>query len=201
MEEKILKNPICIVDEKYVYPNQTKYSLKRQKIFSFKNKFTVKDECKNKYIYVCELNQFNQHSSIKNMEDNNIVRFDGSFSPGHKSIVLYSGNSNTGKNINIKHHIGFSSSYTFEIYNKITNRSEEFEVFCSSFSSEIKVYYGKKKEGGILICKAEKVKLAIPIHFKAVIESNVDTIFALTIIFYFIKLLQKNAAAASSAAA
>jgi len=198
MEEKLSQNKICIVDENYVYPKQTIYSLNRQKIFSFKNKFTVKDENQNKELYVCELQQRGQNS-IKNMNGNNIVRFDTSY-VRHFGINLYSGNSNTGKNIQIKHHISLGNSrYTFEIYNKATNRNEEFEVYRYSFSN-IKIYHGKKSEGGMLICKAEKTK-PIPLHYKTTVEPNVDTIFALTVVFYFIKLFQRRAAAAASSAA
>jgi len=55
--------------------------------------------------------------------------------------------------------------------------------------SNIKIYLGKKSEEGKLICTVEKTK-SIPLHYKATIEPNVDTIFALTIVFYFIKLFQ-----------
>jgi len=198
MVEKNSQNKICIVNEDCVYPNQTIYSLERQKIFSFKNKFTVKDNYQKKDLYVCELQQHGQNS-IKSMNGNNIVRFDTSFLK-HFGIDLYSGNSNTGKDIKIKHHISLGNSrYTFEIYNKATNKNEEFEVYLY-FLKNIKIYHGKKKEGGKLICTAEKTK-SIPLHYKATIEPNVDTIFALTIVFYFIKLLQRRTAAAASSAA
>jgi len=186
---------ICIVNEEFVNPNKTIYILERQKVLSFKNKFTVKDENKNNDLYVCELQQRGQNC-IKNMKGGNVVRFDCTFGR-HFEMVLYSGNSNTGKNINIKHHISLGNSrYSFELYNKASGRNEVFEVYRTSFTN-IKIYHGKKSEGGTLICYAEKTK-NIPLHYKATIESNVDSVFALTFVFYFIKLFQRRAAIAAA---
>jgi len=193
MEKK--NQSICIIDEEFVKPNKIIYNLERQKILSFKNKFTVKDEHKNNDLYVCELQQRGQNC-IKSMKGSNIVRFECTFGRRFE-IVLYSGNSNTGKNIDIKHHISLGNSrYTFELYNKATGRNEKFEVYRTSFTN-IKIYHGKKSEGGELICFAEKTK-NIPLNYKVIIEPNVDTIFALTIVFYFIKLFQRRAAIAAA---
>jgi len=129
MVEKNSQNKICIVNEDCVYPNQTIYSLERQKIFSFKNKFTVKDDYQKKDLYVCELQQRGQNSIKSMTNDNNIVRFDTSLVK-HFRIDLYSGNSNTGKDIKIKNHISLGNPrYFFEIYNKTTNKNEELEVY------------------------------------------------------------------------
>jgi len=191
-----LNKKLCVISEEYVFPNQTIFSLERQKVFALNNKYTVKDE-KNKDVYVCKLQQRGQNS-IKNMNGNNIIRFDSSF-VRHFDLTLYSSNNNTGKNIQIKHHISLGNSrYTFEIFNKTTGKNEEFEVYRSSFCN-MDIYLGKKKEGGMLICKTERTRV-MPNCYKVVIEPNIDTIFTLTIIFYFLKLFQRRATTTTTAA-
>jgi len=192
-----LNQKLCVISEKYVYPNKTIFSLERQKEPALKNKYTVRDN-KNKEVFVCELQQRGQNS-IKDMNGNNVVRFDTSYAR-HFDLTLYSSNSNTGSYIQIKHHISLGNSrYTFEIFNKATGKDEEFEVYRSSFCN-IDIYLGKKKERGMLICKTERTKV-MPNCYKVVIEPNIDTIFALTIIFYFLKLFQRRATTTSTAGA
>jgi len=181
---------ICLVHHKYIFSNRSLFHLYHtggyQNTLS-KSKYTIKDD-EDRFKYFCEFNKKGNKHFITNLQGNCLLLFDMIKHSQSFKLNLYSNDFSSKKEVSIAFkHSSKSTKLSLKYFNPITEREELLNVLINNLNNVIEVYYGKKKEGGLLIGKAKTTDYNTN-TYTVVISPNVDTIFLLFTIFISLQI-------------
>ncbi|KAG4107285.1 hypothetical protein H8356DRAFT_974495 [Neocallimastix lanati (nom. inval.)] len=184
-----IDHKIIVTDEKYL---SNKHIILRLKPSTMnKSKFVVLDHHK-KELFNCIIHSSKPiQNSISDSKGNVIINFDVDLKIHSKTSKLYIYTETDDVN---KQKITFNSrnsmkaiKYTVEFASK-SGKEEMLDVIYDK-SKIIHIYYGKMKEGGSLICKADTHSL-FKNSSKIEIAPGIDIIFMMTVVFTISQLIQ-----------
>jgi len=181
------EDAITINNHQYIFMERTIYhmtSIKRN--FFLRSKYIIKDtEGKDKYL--CEFNKVG-NNFITDMEGHCILLFDVKAHGRNFKLNLNSEDFIEKKEVDVTLRPSLKASkFSVNYFNPITDKEELLDVHFKLFNRTIQIYSGKKKEGGILICKAKMMNTTSP-NYMVVIAPNVDIIFMIFSIFFLMQI-------------
>ncbi|ORX47375.1 hypothetical protein BCR36DRAFT_371858 [Piromyces finnis] len=176
-EKTSLPNNICVIDDKYISEETTTFYYRP--IGNFMTDYHVED-ANNNELYKHKYNSITGNSALLDPEtDEKVFEFK---SVGHLTKPS---------------EIVITSMKDDKEIEKITSteKNEIIEVKTVPLYKECFIYYGRKKENGILICKFSSSKFLFSFDFKIDIIPGVDTLFILLIIIQVFRSNQARNAA------
>ncbi|ORX47371.1 hypothetical protein BCR36DRAFT_371854 [Piromyces finnis] len=195
LEETPLNSNICVIDDKYVSEEKTTYYYKstgkvlldfhiedannemlyKHKTSSFTGKSTLCDPNSNKVLF-----KFKSKTHL--LKPNEIIITSMKDDKEIQTITC-----NFNDKFSFKCH-----KYEIEFFNMATEKKELIEIRCSTSFKDCSIYYGRKKENGVLICQFSSSKSCFSYDFKIVIVPGVDTLFILLIIIEILKCIKEE---------
>ncbi|ORX86183.1 hypothetical protein BCR32DRAFT_325071 [Anaeromyces robustus] len=187
MVTKALNNEICVLNNRYISNTKTIFYLNCL-INARNQQYIITDENKNN-LFLCNI--YNS-KKCKLFDINNAELLQFHIKTTLDGLRLYVDNCNMYEdNLKIKFLQRKSMKaikYTIEYFNQYTGREEILDVNCTSNYFNIGIYYGKRKEGGSLICSINRPQV-LSKNLIIEIAPDVDIMFMITIIFGIIELL------------
>jgi len=181
---------ICFIHHKYIFLERSIFHLHQtggyRSMFS-KSKYAIKDSYGH-LNYFCEFNKKGNKNFITNLQGQCLLLFDMINHSKSFKLNLSSENFSSKKEVSITLRPSFKATkFSVEYFNLIMEREELLDVHIKNLSNVIEVYYGKKKEGGMLITKAKSIDSNTH-NYTVAISPNVDTLFLLFIIFVSLQI-------------
>ncbi|KAG4084814.1 hypothetical protein H8356DRAFT_1317890 [Neocallimastix lanati (nom. inval.)] len=181
-------NKLVVLDSTSIFQNSLNYEF----FSSFKfgvSKFILKDDT-GKELYIWSYQNFKRKGFLKDSEGKEIFSFTIKSVLLGRDFIINKSDSDEQITISLRTSPSFvNMKYEIEFFNKSTSKNEILYVNCKPGYRACTIYYGKKKEGGQLICNFERTHFIPKSVYKIEIVPGVDTIFINTII-YFIQLIQ-----------
>ncbi|ORX47373.1 hypothetical protein BCR36DRAFT_584878 [Piromyces finnis] len=182
-EEPPLNNNICVIDDKYVSEEKTTFHYKSTgKVFIH---FQVEDE---KNIIWYKLSGFTGERSLRDPKTNKVLfKFKSKthLTKSNEIIITSMKDDKEIQTITCNSNVKSSlKCYICEIefFNIATEKKELIEIQCSPLFNYCSIYYGRKKENGVLIGQFSSSKTLFNYDFKIDIAPGVDTLFILLLI-------------------
>ncbi|ORX47370.1 hypothetical protein BCR36DRAFT_584876 [Piromyces finnis] len=201
-EETSLPNNICVIDNDYVSEEKTTYYYKATGKFLLEH--TIED-VSNMPLYKYEYNVLKGKAKYLDPKTNNVLykcKFKTHLTKPNELIISRMKNDKEVNSITCNFSSKFSLKefkYEIEFFNMATEKNELLEIECSAFYKNCSIYYGKKKENGILICQFSTLKnFYYKANFKIDVIPGVDSLFILMIIIQIYQNIQGRKAAAAS---
>ncbi|ORX84278.1 hypothetical protein BCR32DRAFT_291426 [Anaeromyces robustus] len=184
---------ICAINHKYVSEDNTLYYLKSKGLIFYK--YYIEDS-KNQEIFNCKYGIFT--GSLEDPKTNKVLyKFNNKLHIGRPFELIISCFEND-KEFNsiickVKSKLAFLQfKYEVEFFNKALQKDEILEVNCSPQYKDCSIFYGRKDENGVLICKFDSSKFFTGVDFKIQISRKVDTIFILILVNAIYRLIQRQ---------
>ncbi|ORX84276.1 hypothetical protein BCR32DRAFT_326007 [Anaeromyces robustus] len=193
-------NEICVLDPKYVLKNDSIYYFKKKKSLSSK---MMLEDADHKEIYKCTYNNYSAQGFLKDPnEDVSLFKFKNILHFMKPNELIISSIKNDKETKELTCNVKIKSSlkefkYQIEFFNKASKKNEILDVYCSSDYKECGIYYGKRRENGILICRFDSSKFFTGIDFKIEIGPNIDTMFIIIIVNYIFRHIEGRRMAAA----
>eukprot|EP00833_Pecoramyces_ruminatium_P013321 jgi/Orpsp1_1/1187353/evm.model.d7180000057086.1 len=163
---------IIAFDKKFISQQSSIYFLKEGKIITNDEKiemFNCNDEINKVIVYN------NNHLPLFNVQCN-------ALSYPIEKLTIYESNMNEKVIASLKIKRTFmKKKYVIEYFNKTNNKNEILNMECDGSYTSCEIYYGKKKEGGSMICKIVKLKTPSEKDFSIELAPKVDYLFMIAI--------------------
>ncbi|ORX84279.1 hypothetical protein BCR32DRAFT_277261 [Anaeromyces robustus] len=200
-----INNEICVIDNKFISQDNSIYYLKTKGKFSFK--FYIEDVNNNK-LFKSTYENFPKCGYLKDPENDKVLyKFKNihHFTKANELIIECFENDRIMETIicNVMPNNSLTRHrFIINFYNKAIKKNECLEVDCSKNFKDCNVFYGKRKENGILICKFDSSHHLMGFNFKIEIAPKIDVMFIIILLNYIFRIINgRNRVGGAAAAA